>query len=64
MSDCIKCGKKDLSNDEIAVYKKMINRGSTEFMCIDCLAEYYHVSRQAIEDKIEYFKQTGCVLFS
>ncbi len=64
MSNCIKCGKENLEPDEIAIYKKMINRGATEFMCIDCLADYYRVSRKAIEEKIRFYRESGtCVLF-
>lgn len=62
MSKCYKCGKELIPN-EIAIYKKLVNRGATECLCIDCLADYFKVSRKAIEDKIEYFKQNGCVLF-
>lgn len=64
MSNCIKCGKENLEPDEIAIYKKMINRGATEFMCIDCLADYYKVSRKAIEERIKFYRESGtCMLF-
>ena len=64
MSNCIKCGKENLEPDEIAIYKKMINRGVTEFMCIDCLADYYQVSRKAIEERIKFYRESGtCMLF-
>ncbi len=64
MSNCIKCGKENLEPDEIAIYKKMINRGATEFMCIDCLADYYRVSRKAIEERIRFYRESGtCMLF-
>ena len=35
---CKKCGR-ELTNDEIGIHKKMINRGDTEFFCLTCLAE-------------------------
>ena len=64
MSNCIKCGKENLEPDEIAIYKKMINRGATEFMCIDCLADYYQVSRKAIEERIKFYRESDtCMLF-
>ena len=64
MSNCIKCGKENLEPDEIAIYKKMINRGATEFMCIDCLADYYQVSRKAIEERIKFYRESGtCMMF-
>ena len=58
----MKC-KKELSGNEIAMHKKLINRFAEEFMCIDCLAEHFDVSRELIEEKIKYFIETGCTLF-
>ena len=62
MNQCIKCGR-DLTHDEIGLHKKMVNRGAQEFMCIDCLASYYHVSKKGLEEKIQQFKEMGCILF-
>ena len=63
MANCFKCGK-ELEKDEVAIYLKLVNRGATEYMCIDCLADYYQVSRKAIEDKIKFIKESGkCMLF-
>lgn len=62
-STCKKCGAK-LFQDDIAIYKKLILRTADEFLCIDCLAEYLGVSREAIEQKIRYFRESGtCALF-
>lgn len=62
MSLCMKCGK-PLEADEIAVHKKLVNRGATEFLCIRCLAEHFCCTREMIEERIEHFKKTGCALF-
>lgn len=59
---CKKCGK-ILTGDEIAVYRKLVNRGAQEYLCMDCLARYFNCPRKLIEDKIVYFKRTGCTLF-
>lgn len=59
---CMKCGKA-LSGNDVGLTKKLINRGSTEFMCIDCLAEKFNCSRELLEKKIEQFKASGCTLF-
>lgn len=60
---CFKCGKR-LESDAIPIYKKMINRGAEEFMCIDCLAEYVGMPRSAIEKLIDYYTESGtCALF-
>ena len=55
---------KELLSDEIAIYKKLVNRGAESYLCIDCLAEYFKCSRKAIEDKIDYYRKSGeCTLF-
>lgn len=59
---CRQCGK-ELIPDEIAVTKKLMNRGATSFLCIPCLAEYFSVSQSDIRERIEYFKASGCTLF-
>lgn len=59
---CRKC-KKELVPDEIGATKKLVNRGSTVYYCLDCLAEAFDIDREDIEKKIEYFKEMGCTLF-
>ena len=60
---CKQCGAK-LRQDDIAIYKKMVLRTADEFLCVDCLAKYFGVSREAIEAKIRYFRESGtCALF-
>jgi len=59
---CMICGRK-LERDEIALTRKLINRGATEFMCITCLADKFKVSEERLREKIEYFKSYGCTLF-
>ena len=64
MSDCFKCGKKDLSGDEIAIYLKLVNRGAKEFLCIACLAEFFQCDKIEIEKRIKYYRDSGeCTLF-
>ena len=61
--NCKVCGK-PLSSDEQAIYRKLVLRCATEFMCIDCLAEYLGVSAKSIEDLIRYYCESGtCTLF-
>lgn len=62
MLTCKVCTK-PLENDEIALTKKLINRGATEFMCIDCLAEKFEATREQLQGKIEEFRKMGCTLF-
>ena len=59
----MKCGR-DLTADEIGLHKKMIHRGATEFMCITCLAAFFHCEEGLLEKKIEQFREQGCMLFA
>lgn len=62
MSNCKKCGK-ELSGNDIGLTKKLINRGSTEFLCINCIAEKFDCSKELLEEKIKQFQESGCTLF-
>lgn len=62
MSTCKKCGR-ELSGNDIGLTKKLINRGSTEFLCINCIAEKFDCSKELLEEKIKQFKESGCTLF-
>ena len=59
---CKQC-KKPLTKDEVAVTKKLINRGAAEFMCVSCLAKWFDVTEKDVHDKIAQFKAMGCTLF-
>ncbi len=62
-NNCVKCGK-PLSPDDIGASKKLINRGMTEnFLCTACLAEKFGVTEERIKEKIEYWRESGCLLF-
>ena len=60
--NCMNCNR-PLEHDEIALTRKLINRGATEFMCLTCLAARFNVSEDILEEKIEHFKKQGCTLF-
>ena len=62
MLTCITCGR-PLEKDEVALTKKLIHRGATQYLCIDCLAKKFEVTREDLERKIEEFRQMGCTLF-
>ncbi len=59
---CIKCGGK-LTQFDIGLHRKLINRGATEFMCIPCLAKKFKVTEERMWEKIEEFRDWGCTLF-
>ena len=62
MALCMDCGR-PLTADEVAVTRKLINRGATAFRCVDCLARYFSVRPEDIRERIAYFRETGCTLF-
>ncbi len=60
---CMECGKPLLA-DDIAIHRKLVNRGADEFFCIDCLAVKLCITREMIEALIAYYRRTGrCTLF-
>lgn len=63
MAVCYVCGKEKLSKDEVGITKKLIGKDTNKFYCIPCLAEFLEVTTQDLLDKIEEFKDEGCVLF-
>lgn len=61
--ECISCGKKPLSKDEIGINKKLRGEKENKFLCLNCLADFFECSVSDIEDKIEEFKNDGCKFF-
>lgn len=63
MAVCYVCGKKNLTKDEKGITKKLIDKKTKHFYCLSCLAEYLEVTEEELLDKIEEFKNEGCILF-
>ena len=63
MATCYVCGKNDLSKDEIGLTKKLIDKESKVFYCIECLAEQLEVTVEELENKLADFNLEGCTLF-
>ena len=59
---CLKCGR-TLTQDEIGLTRKMINRGAEHFFCLSCLACHFDVSEDILLEKIRQFREMGCTLF-
>lgn len=59
---CTSCAG-TVTRDEIAMTRKLINRGATRFMCLPCLARHFDASVQELIERMQYFKAMGCTLF-
>lgn len=63
MSDkCALCGK-ELLPDDLGCTRKLISRGASEFLCVSCLAGEFGTTEKALRAKIEYWRDSGCMLF-
>lgn len=62
MDKCNLCGKQ-LQKIDVGLSKKLINRGTTTFFCIQCLAKKYNCTVELLREKAEHFKKMGCSLF-
>ena len=56
------CGK-PVSHDEIGLTKKLINRGTTDYLCLSCLASRLRVKEKDLLELAESFRKAGCSLF-
>ncbi len=63
MYNCMKCDRA-LTKDEIALFKKLVNRGAQKYMCLSCMSTYFQVPETAMIKKIQQYKEIGCTLFS
>ena len=59
---CVSCGS-ELSDYDVGFYKKLVNRGSTEYACIPCTCGRFRISEEKAWEMIRNFRQTGCSLF-
>ena len=60
---CYVCNKEPLSKNEVGLNKKLLNKNSKRFHCLNCLAEYLEVDTEFLIVKVEEFKEQGCELF-
>ncbi len=60
---CANCDKENLSKDEIGLNKKLIHPQIERMMCMRCIAAYFEITEEELEEMIERFKRQGCVLF-
>ncbi|MGN0794235.1 MAG: hypothetical protein ACI4MG_07175 [Aristaeellaceae bacterium] len=62
MEMCMACGK-PVTRDEMAMTRKLINRGADRFLCIPCLARRFEASEQELLERMQDYKAMGCTLF-
>jgi len=60
---CYVCGKENLSKNEIGLTKKLFDKNTKHFYCLNCLAEYLEVDTEFLLEKNKEFKTQGCTLF-
>lgn len=60
---CEVCGKEILEKDTIALNKKLYDKNTKQFYCLKCMAENLEVTEEDLLNKIEDFKEAGCILF-
>ena len=60
---CCVCGA-PLVPDEIALTRKLINRGAQQFQCMDCLAAVFGCRTGLLQQKITQFRRQGGALFA
>ncbi len=61
--NCVSCFKENLDKDIIALNKKLFGKETSNFYCIDCMANYFDTTTDELLEKIEEFKEEGCELF-
>ena len=61
--NCAFCDKEKLSKNEIGLNKKLIHRQIERMMCLSCMADYFEMPEEDLNEMIERFKQQGCALF-
>ena len=59
---CLRCGQ-PVTRDEIGLTKKLINRGTTQWLCSTCMSRHFDVTVDVLRRKVEEFREMGCLLF-
>ena len=60
---CVSCGR-PLVPDEIALTRKLINRGADCFWCLTCLSGHFELPEEILVKKIRQYREMGCTLFT
>lgn len=63
MVNCVACNKEITEKDILGINKKMLGEKTKSFYCLECLASYLECTVDELLDRIEEFKDEGCILF-
>lgn len=61
---CFICDVEIIDKNVIALNKKLLGKDIKNFYCIDCLAEFFGITKEELFAKIEEFKEQGCKMFN
>ena len=59
---CKNC-QRELTVYDVGFYKKLVNRGAEDFLCIACTAAHFRFSEEKAWEMIRRFQKQGCMLF-
>ena len=62
METCKKCGRA-LSQDEIGLNYKLINRAVQSFLCAACLSEHFDIPVVRLGELADTFRANDCSMF-
>ncbi len=62
MVECCVCGA-EVEKVSKALCKKIIDRKTKRFYCLNCLSDFLDTSTEDLMDLAEEFKSEGCTLF-
>lgn len=62
MVECCVCGA-EVEKVSKALCKKIIDRNTKRFYCLNCLSDFLNTSTEDLMDLAEEFKSEGCTLF-
>ena len=60
---CYRCGRENLSRDEVGLNRKVVNRAVERFLCLSCLAAEFGESEEALLAFADRLRAQGCTLF-
>ena len=60
---CKDCGSEITDKDVLGCNRKMLGKKTKNYYCLKCMAKEYEVKPDFLLEKIQEWKEQGCVLF-